>query len=128
MKTMKYYAVAAVASILMIGISKSAHADWKTNAEVEANRGLPRMVNNEIMATRVQVDERGPTYYMKMVRYPAAAINQTFLNNSKQGSAQQWCASKDRSRLDQGMTITYVISGSDDAVAGSYVISKSSCQ
>lgn len=119
------FAVAMIILMLVSGCSKS---DWKAKLEEDANRGLPKMIDSEIQAIKVKADAGGLTFYLKMVNYPATSIRQAYLNKAQEGSARQWCASEDKWRLDQGMSVTYVVSGSDDVFAGSYIISKGSCQ
>ena len=96
---------------------------------VELNRGLPTMLDSQTMLTKAVAETNSTTYYIKMVNYPSAYLDQDFLIKAQEIIGRQNCADSDiRWSFDQGMHMKYIVSGSDNQQAGSFIISKVYCQ
>ena len=98
-------------------------------ANVDLNRGLPTMLDGQTMLTKVEAEAGSTIYYIKMVNYPSADLDQYFLIKYQEMVGRRNCADNDiRWSFDQGMYMKYIVSGSDNLQAGSFIISKAYCQ
>ena len=81
------------------------------------------------MLTKAVAETNSTTYYIKIVNYPSAYLDQDFLIKAQEIIGRQNCADSDiRWSFDQGMHMKYIVSGSDNQQAGSFIISKVYCQ
>lgn len=98
-------------------------------ANVDLNRGLPIILDSQTMLTRVEASTDSTIYHIKMVNYPSAYLDQDFLIKAQELIGRRNCADNDiRWSFDQGMHMKYIVSGSDNKQAGSFIISKVYCQ
>lgn len=98
-------------------------------ANSDLNRGLPTMLDSQTMLTRAEADASSTTYYITMVNYPSADLNQEFLANAQELIGRRNCTDRDiRWSYDQGLHMKYIVSGSDNRQVGSFIISKVYCQ
>jgi len=98
-------------------------------ANVDLNKGLPTMLDSQTMLTRVEASTGSTNYYIKMVNYPSAYLDQDFLVKAQELIGRRNCSDNDMRWLyDQGEYMKYIVSGSDNQQAGSFIISKVYCQ
>lgn len=140
-----FYTVLAVILVFtVIGIVKSERASQQpppqvstqqdkqraaAKANIDLNRGLPTMIDSQTMLTKAEADASSTTYYITMVNYPSANLDQKFLAKAQELIGRRNCSDSDISwSYDQGMHMKYIVSGSDNRQAGSFIISKIYCQ
>ena len=98
-------------------------------SNVDLNRGLPTMLDSQTQLTRVEAGTASTIYHIKMVNYPSAYLDQDFLVKAQELIGQRNCSDNDiKWSFDQGMHMKYIVSGSDNQQAGSFIISKVYCQ
>ena len=98
-------------------------------ANVELNRGLPTMMDSQTMLTKVEASTDLVIYNIKMVNYPSAYLDQNFLVKAQELVGRRNCADNDIMwTYEQGRYSKYIVSGSDNKQAGSFIISKVYCQ
>jgi len=97
-------------------------------ANRDFNRDLPKLIDNGTMLTRVEARPESTTYYLTTVKIPSTDIDMDFMKNAQMKVGQRNCADHDvRITYENGMYMKYVVSGSDNYIAGSFVISKAFC-
>ncbi len=98
-------------------------------SNVDLNLGLPAMLDSQTQLTRVEASTASTIYHIKMVNYPSAHLDQNFLAKAQELIGQRNCSDNDiKWSFDQGMHMKYIVSGSDNQQAGSFIISKVYCQ
>jgi hypothetical protein len=98
-------------------------------SNVDLNRGLPVMLDSQTMLTKVEASTESTIYYIKMMNYPSEYIDPAFLVKAQELIGQRNCANTDiKWSFDQGMHFKYIVSGSDNKPAGSFIVSKIYCQ
>lgn len=105
--------------------------DKEKSAETtsELNRGLPTMLDSQTMLTRVDATQDSRTYHITMVNYPSEHLDSQFLAKYQELVGRRNCLDRDiRWTYEQDIYMKYVVSGSDNRVAGSFIISKIYCQ
>lgn len=98
-------------------------------ANIDLNRGLPTKLDSQTLLTRVEAGTGETRYYIKMVNYPSGYLDQDFLVKAQELIGRRNCSDSDiRWGYDQGTWMKYIVSGSDNIQAGSFIISKVYCQ
>jgi hypothetical protein len=99
------------------------------NSNEELNRGLPKMLDSQTMLTRVEASTGSTTYHIKMVNYPSVYLDQAFLSKAQEIIGGKNCVDSDiQWSFNQGLHMKYIVFGSDNKQAGSFIISKGYCQ
>ena len=100
-----------------------------SQANVDLNKGLPTMMDRETMVTKVEATIDSRIYYLRMVNYRAADLNEDFLIRAQEIIGRRNCSDKDiRWAFDQDIYYKYIVSGSDNRQVGSFIHSKIYCQ
>lgn len=87
------------------------------------------MLDSQTMLARVEASTGSTIYHIKMVNYPSVYLDQDFLIKAQELIGRRNGADSDiRWSFDQGMHMKYIVSGSDNQQAGSFIISKVYCQ
>jgi len=87
------------------------------------------MLDSQTMLTKVEASAVATDYYIKMINYPSASLDNNFLVKAQQLIGRRNCAEGHiKSSFNQGMHMKYIVSGSDGRQAGSFIISKIYCQ
>ena len=87
------------------------------------------MLDSQTMLTRVEATVGSTIYHIKMVNYPSEILDQDFLIKAQELIGRRNCANNDvKWFFDQGMHMKYIVSGSDNQQAGSFIISRIYCQ
>lgn len=103
------------------------HTEEKSIANL--NRGLPTMIDKETQLTKVEGDAYSTTYFVRMVNYPSGLLDARFLAISQEIIGRRNCMDKDiRWAYEHDQFMKYIVSGSDNRQAGSFIISKVYCQ
>lgn len=98
-------------------------------SNIELNRGLPTMIDSETMLVRVEASASHDTYFLKMINRHSQTITPDFLIKAQQIVGKRNCTNPDATwAYDQGKFMKYIISGSDNVQAGSFIISKVYCE
>lgn len=98
-------------------------------SNVDLNRGLPTMLDSQTQLTRVEASTVSTIYHIKMVNYPSAYLDHDFLGKAQELIGRRNCSDNDiKWSFNQGMNMKYIVSGSDNQQAGSFIISKVYCQ
>lgn len=101
----------------------------KTSRAESSIENRPVMIDSQTMVTSTTSDATSTTYQLKMINLPSSSIDSNFLVRAQEVIGRRNCADRDiRSYYDQGMFMKYVISGSDNHQAGSFIISNIYCQ
>lgn len=99
------------------------------NENMELNYGLPSMLDNETMIERIIAKEYEVIYILRMVNYPAAQLDASFLSRAQQTVGRRNCSDADiKWMYDTGRNTKYIIYGADGELAGSFIISGIYCQ
>ena len=94
---------------------------------MQLNTGLPKMLDTETRADRVQqIDERNLVFFYTLVNYRADEIDDALLNERLETVRQQWCALL-RKHGDQRTTIGVSYSDKTGKVIRTFNVNQGTC-